>query len=177
MGVKATLSSEPESASAFSKKQAAEKRQMPLKRDEWPRIRDTRKEGSKSRYVVDLRPHVYGAGSRLYFDNLEAAKLRAKELATEHRNKGVEVIDFPTELRIEAADCIALLRPYGVSLRKAVEHHVKWLKEEQHRTGSRRVSDCIDDYLAAREMQLKTGELSPITFREIRTRMKQLKAA
>ena len=64
--------------------------------------------------MLDLCPHVYGKGSRLYFETLEAAKLRAKELAIEHRNKGVEAIDFPTELRLEAAACHALLKPHDL---------------------------------------------------------------
>jgi hypothetical protein len=152
-------------------------RRLPLKRTEWPRIRDTKKAGSKSRYVLDLRPHVYGQGSRLYFENLEDAKIKAKELATEHRNKGVEAIDFPTELRVEAAECNALLKPHGVTLRKAVDHYLAWLKDENHRNSSRRVKECIDDYLALREMQRKTGELASHTIRETRTRMKQFKAA
>jgi hypothetical protein len=150
---------------------------LPIKRAEWPRIRDISREGRKCRYVLDLRPHVYGKGSRLYFETLEEAKLRAKELATEHRNRGIEAIDFPTELRVEAAACHALLRPHGITLREAVNHYLAWMKDENHRNAGRSVKECIADYLAVREMHLKTGELSPITIREIRYRMKQFKAA
>ncbi|MEI9898105.1 MAG: hypothetical protein WDN28_30680 [Chthoniobacter sp.] len=115
-------------------------RRMPLKRKEWPRIRETREKSAKSRYMLDLRPHVYGKGSRLYFENLEDAKIKAKQLAIEHRNKGVEAIDFPTELRVEAAACHALLKPHGGNVRQAVDHNLAYLKDENHRNSSHRVS-------------------------------------
>ena len=79
---------------AFPKKVMTRKRRkMPLERGNWPRVRDTKPENSKARYVVDLRPHVYGKGSRLYFETLDAATIKAKQLA----------IDFPTDLRVAAA--------------------------------------------------------------------------
>ena len=79
------------------------RRKMPLERGNWPRVRDTKRQNSKARYVVDLRPHVYGKGSRLYFETLDAATIKAKQLAIEHRNQGTESIDFPTDLRVAAA--------------------------------------------------------------------------
>lgn len=177
LGVQEVLSPNTPDARQMGKPAMGADRRMPLKRKEWPRIRETREKSAKSRYMLDLRPHVYGKGSRLYFENLEDAKIKAKQLAIEHRNKGVEAIDFPTELRVEAAACHALLKPHGVSLRQAVDHYLAYLKDENHRNSSRRVRECIDDYLALREMQRKTGELADHTIREIRTRMKQFKAA
>ena len=146
---------------------------MPVKRADWPRIRDTQIKG-KGQFVVDLRPHVYGKGSRLYFPTLEAAQLKAKQLATEHRNKGTESIEFPTALRIEAARCHAMLQPLGVSLQTAVEHYIRWARDEKHRNESRIVKECIADYLAARQTHLATGELSAISMREIRIRLTQI---
>lgn len=149
---------------------------MPILRKEWPKIRDTKLVGSKGRFVVDLRPHLYEGASRLYFGTYEAAALKAKQLAIEHRNKGTESIEFPTALRVEAAECNAMLRPYGVSLRTAVEHYIRWSRDERHRNESRIVKECIAEYLVAREMHHKSGELSAISLKEIRTRVKQFQA-
>jgi integrase len=151
-------------------------RKLPVKRDDWPRIRDTKATKGK-RYVVDLRPVKYGPGSRLYFATLDDAKLKAKQLAVEHTNKGTESIQFPSDLRIEAADCAKRLLPYGKRLQDAVDHYVKFLETERARIESLRVADCIDKYLAARELELQRGDLSEISMREVRGRMKQFKAA
>ena len=117
---------------APSKKVMTSKRhKMPLRRKEWPRIRDTNDKGSKARFVVDLRPRVYGEGSRRYFATYEEAAAAAKQLAIEHENKGTESIGFSTELRVEAAACAAMLKPLGVSLTTAVAHYIKWSRDEK----------------------------------------------
>ena len=153
------------------------RRKMPLERDNWPRVRDTKRENSKGRYVVDLRPHVYGKGSRLYFETLDAATIKAKQLAIEHKNQGTESLDFPTHLRVEAAACHALLKPLGVSLTTAVHHFIKWSRDEKHRNESRLMKDCIAEYLKSREADVASKELSWSAIREIRHRMRQFTEA
>ena len=69
-----------------------------------------------------------------------------------------------------------MLKPLGVSLTTAVEHFIKWSRDETHRNESRLVKDCIADFLAARELDVKSKELSPISMREIRGRMNQFAA-
>ena len=155
---------------------AGKKRKLALKREEWPRIRDTKKDG-KSRYVLDLRPHVYGNGSRLYFETLERAKAQAVQLAIEHKNRGTESLNFSTALRMEAIECDAKLKPLGYTLRQATDHFLKWVHDQKRRSESRLFEDCITEYLAAREADVKSKELSPLSLREIRTRMSQFKAA
>jgi len=152
-------------------------RKLPLKRDTWPVIRDRpNMAGTKSRFMVDLRPRVKGKGSRLYFATLEEAKQKAKDLAFQHANQGKEALHFPTELRIEAMECTALLEPFGVSLREAVQHYVKWAGEHRQRSESRSMNDCFADFMAACELDMTLGEISKLTYHGVRKRINQLKA-
>ncbi len=152
------------------------RRKLPLKREDWPRIRDTKIPG-KSRYVVDLRPHVYGKGSRLYFEALDAAKLKAKQFATEHLNKGIESIQFSSDLRIEAIECVKLLEPYGRRLREAVQHYVDFLETEKKLHASLNVTHCIDEYIKARQLEVDRGDFAPLSMVEVKNRMAQFKVA
>jgi len=123
--------------------------------------------------MIDARPH----GKREYFEKLGEAKTRADCLAAERENRGIESLSFPTEHRIMAAECIERLKPLEKTLRDAVDHYVRWFTAEKKRQESLMMSECVEQYIAARRADLDRGELSKLSFQEIRDRAKKLSEA
>lgn len=141
-------------------------------RKEWPRVRDLTPTGKKL-FIVDARPH----GKREGFTSEEDAITRAEQLALEVENKGTEAVAFPTHLRVMAQECIAKLEPFGKTLREATEHFVKWLQSEKHRSESRLVTDCVEEYLTTRRAEVERGDLARTSLYEVIGRMKVLRGA
>lgn len=141
----------------------------PIVRAEWPRISDLRPTGMNC-FMVDARPH----GKREYFEKVADAKTRADQLGTERLNRGTEALSFSTENRIMALECMEKLRPFEKTLRDAVVHYVAWLATDEARRKSFLVSECVDQYIVAREADLNRGEISKLSFYEIRERTKKV---
>ncbi len=141
-------------------------------RDEWPKIYDLRGSGMNC-FMVDARPH----GKREYFDQVGEAKTHADTLAAERENRGTEALSFPTEYRVMAVECMEKLRPFDKTLRDATDHYVAWLKAEYEKQSSLLVSECIEQYIATRQADRDRGELSKLSFKEIRDRANRLREA
>lgn len=144
----------------------------PVVRKEWPRIRDLRSSSMNS-FMVDPRPH----SRREYFVKLAEAKTRADQLATERLNRGTEALSFSTENRVMAVECLEKLRPFGKSLREAVDHFVTWLKDEQAKQESLLVSECLFQYQIARQADHDRKELAHRSLQEIKQWVKRLTVA
>jgi integrase len=76
-----------------------------------------------------------------------------------------------------AVECIERLRPFGKTLRDATDHFVQWLTNEQKKHDSLLVRECIDQYTTSRQADRDRGELSKLSFYEIRDRAKKLSEA
>lgn len=148
------------------------KSKFPIIRNDWPRIIDYRK-NEISRLMLDARPY----GKREYFDTVGEAKARADQLATERENRGIEALNFPTESRVMAVECIEQLRPFGKTLRDATAHYVNWLKAEAAKKRSLSVRECIDQFLISRKADVERGDLSKNSFYEVQERANLLSKA
>jgi integrase len=148
------------------------KSKFPIIRSEWPRIIDYRK-NKIGRLMLDARPH----GEREYFKNVGEAKARADQLATERENRGIEALNFSTENRVMAVECIEQLRLFGKTLRDATAHYVNWLRAEAAKNSSLLVRECINQFLASRTADVKRGDLAKNSFYEVRARANRLRDA
>lgn len=143
-------------------------------RKTWPRITDLRSTRMKC-VMVDARWRRQG--KRFYYKTVDEAKVRAEQLAIERKNKGMEALEFPTELRMAAIEAQAKLRSWQKTLTHAVDHYVSFLEGEQKKHASLFVTDCVDQYLAARKLDFERGELSRLSLYEITARAHQLRGA
>jgi integrase len=144
----------------------------PLLRKDWPRIRDLGP-ATKKRYMVDARP----SPGRQYFPRIGDARTLADQLATERANRGAESLNFSTENRMLAVQCLEQLRPFGKTLTDATNHYVGWLRSEDAKRKTLLVSECIERYLATRQADFERDELSRLSLYEIQARAKQVSAA
>jgi integrase/recombinase XerD len=134
----------------------------PVHRVDWPRIREVEIKGS-TMYQVDPRPH----GKREYFSLLTRAKTRADQIAKERDEHGVLAVRMPIRERAELEDVKELLKPYGKSLREAVEHFVRHLKAEAKLADSKTMPEGLAEWLASYEQKFRNGKCSPRTLAEI----------
>jgi integrase/recombinase XerD len=148
------------------------KTKHPVVRKEWPRIIDYRANNIR-RLMLDARPH----GKREYFKTIGEAKARADQLAAERDNRGIEALSFSTENRVMAVECLEMLRPFGKTLKDATTHYVTWLRAEAARHSSLLVRECIEQFLKARQADVDRGDLSKLSFYEVRARAKRLSEA
>lgn len=147
------------------------KPKCPVMRKEWPRILDMRP-ANMSTFMVDARPH----GKREYFERIGEARTRADTLATLRENRGVEALNFSTENRVMAVECLEKLKPFGKTLRDATEHYLAWLTAEKERKETLLVGHCLDEYLLKREADHVRGELALRSIQEVRYRSQQTKS-
>jgi Site-specific recombinase XerD len=77
---------------------------------------------------VDAR--INGEGRRYFFPLRRDADTKAQALRTERRNQGTNMLYFPERLRVEAMECAEKLKPFGKSLRDAVNFYLPRLQIE-----------------------------------------------
>ncbi len=150
----------------------SEKLKYPLVRKDWPKIRNM-SPTTGDRFMVDPRP----ISPREYFRKLVEAKTRAEQLATERLNRGTEAFNFSTENRVMAVECLEQLRPYRKTLREAVDHYVSWLKVEEAKKNSLLLSECLDQWIAARRADRDRGEFAPLSFTGLYDQARRFKVA
>ena len=143
----------------------------PLARTAWPPIRILSPR-IKKRYLVDFRPH-----GRRYFERVGEARAFADAVAAEEKKKGLEALNFPTELRMAALQAQKRLHAWGKTLNQAVDHYVDWLESERRRHRSLLAQDCVEAYIIARTTDFVNGQLAKRSLREITMRARQLSAA
>ena len=139
-------------------------------REKWPYVRahvvNRGKENECVTYVVDCRPHI----KREHYKDLNTAKLRAEQIAFDFQNKGIEGLRFPTALRVMAQEGTEMLRPYGKTIRHAVDHYVRFLEEEESKSQTLTVEECVKRYLVAKCREYERGLISPHTFSDLRSK-------
>jgi integrase len=94
----------------------------------WPRIRKVKDKNEREVYLVDAR--INGKGRRFFFPSRRDADVKAQALRVERRNQGTAALYFPERLRVEAFECAEKLKPFGKSLRDAVNFYLPRLQIE-----------------------------------------------
>jgi Site-specific recombinase XerD len=94
----------------------------------WPHIRKVKDKNKREVFLVDAR--INGEGRRYFFPLRRDADTKAQALRTERRNQGTNMLYFPERLRVEAMECAEKLKPFGKSLRDAVNFYLPRLQIE-----------------------------------------------
>lgn len=141
-------------------------------RKDWPKVRKTTVRG-EPRFLVDGRPQK----KRLFFRDKNDALVQADVWSRERQNQGIEALEFPTALRVDATTAAGLLRPFGKSLQDAARHYVAHLEAEQRRSSSMSVEACLNEWIAAKKAEAAQEIISTRTIIELDGRAKLFKAA
>jgi integrase len=115
-------------------------------KNNWPRIRKVKDKNKRDVFLVDGR--INGKGRRFFFQTRRDADTKAHALAIERRNQGTAALYFPERLRVEALECSEKLKPFGRSLRDAVNFYLPHLFIE-NRTCT--IEALVQQLLAAKE--------------------------
>jgi integrase len=137
----------------------------------WPRIVDYRKTRMRC-FMVDGRRRRNGR--REYFKTLTEAKTRADQLVTERENHGTAALNFPPRDRVMAVECRELLAAWHRTIHDATLHYIAHLKADAIKSDSPLISNCVEQYIAARQRDVERGDLAERSFSEAQYCVKQL---
>src|SRR5436190_1753994 len=84
------------------------------------------KRRSHLKFVVNTTAN--GKRSRQFFETKKSAESFAEKKDIELLNGGLEAVNFSTALRVEALECAECLKPFGKTLRDAVQFYLPHLK-------------------------------------------------
>ena len=143
-----------------------------LIREEWPLIRKVMVRSSL-RFLVDGRPHR----ERKYFKTAQEAEVQADLWARELENQGIEAMEFPTELRMQAIEGWRKLEPFGRTIREAVNHYIGWLEDEKRKKAAQTVSACLTEWLNSKQAEFDAGHLAPTSLQELKSKSNIIREA
>lgn len=141
--------------------------QTKLLRKTWPRIYSLNGGGT---FMVDLRRR--GAGSRRCFKTLAEAKTQADAAATERDDHGVTMLNVSPKDRMLMLDAMERLRSVNATVNQAVDFYLQHLEAQESPT----ISAAVADYMIARELDMKRGDLARTSFNGIRRFMDRVGA-
>src|SRR5438093_5388180 len=114
----------------------------------WPMIREIQYKSGGTAHMVDGR--IGGRGKRHFFETKGAAETKAQQLRVARENEGSAALkNFDERLRVEALQCAEKLKPFGKSLRDAVDFYMPHL-QAQNRTCS--VTALIDQVIQTKKL-------------------------
>jgi len=120
-----------------------------------------------SKYVVD--GSMNGKRVRKFFETKQEADSWCTMKNTELLNQGVDGAMFDTSLRIMAQEGAEQLKPFGKTIRDAVEHYRRYLEAERK---SCRPARCVDELLKAKRSDQKSKRyLNDLAYRLVRFAM------
>ena len=141
-------------------------------RKAWPSVTVTENHGNIV-FRVDGRP----AAGRKYFGERAEALAFAEELAKLKGEGGALALRMPAALRQDALEAADILAPWNRTLAEAARHFAAFLKAEQGRANAITVEAAVADYLAAKRQEKSRGEISPLTLRELESKMSIVQSA
>jgi integrase len=141
-------------------------------RAEWPKVQRVLIRG-EVRFKVDGRPHK----ERLFFRDENDALVQADVWSRERQNQGIEALEFPTTMRVQAAEAARLLHPFGKTLLDAAKHYAAHLESETRKRNASTVEHCIAEWLQAKRPEANLKIISPRTIRELEGRAQLFKNA
>jgi integrase len=124
-----------------------------MRKQSWPRIRPRGKS-----FIVDTRMMVDGvivSGERSTFKTKGEAETYAQQARVKRDNDGKAGLAIPEKLRIEALESAALLEPFDVSLREAVDYFIKHARPAG---GVKKLTTIKDEFLRAKEEANRRAE-------------------
>lgn len=136
-------------------------------RDDWPKIVRVSVRG-ETRFKVDGRPHK----ERVFFREKNDALVQADVWAQERENQGLEALQFPTTLRMEATEAARLLQPFRKSLVEAATHYVAYLQDERRKQEANSVQACLNEWIRVKRAEAKTGIIARRTIQELESRVR-----
>jgi hypothetical protein len=134
-------------------------------RQEWPKVQKVIVRG-ETRFKVDGRPQK----ERLFFRERDDALVEAEVWARERENQGVDALEFPTTLRIQAAEATRILRPFGKTLVDAARHYDGYLEAEERKRTGLNVQTCAESWTATKRSEAAKGIIAVRTIRELEGR-------
>jgi integrase len=141
-------------------------------RSQWPKVQRV-KIREEVRYRVDGRPHK----GRLFFQEKNDAEVQAEVWSREQQNQGIEALEFPTKMRMDATEAAKLLKPFGRSLIDAAKHYVAHLEAEQRKQTAISLQNCLDEWIQSKKAEAARGIISKRTIHEIEGRAKLFRSA
>ena len=131
--------------------------------------------GGKKELFYQVDPREKGSNrKRETFKTKSEAYIRVREIAKERKKDGLEAL-LTKEQRDEAAHCFNLLKPYNVTLSKAVDFFIHEIAAKDATDHERTVAKIADEWLVAKRDEKIDGELSPNHIADIRYTVEALK--
>lgn len=125
------------------------------------------------RFLIDGRPHR----KRLFLREKDCALAQADVWARERENQGIEALEFPTALRLEATASAKVLKPFGKTLLDAARHYAQYLEAEQRKSAALSVRACLDEWIKSKKAEAARALVSNRTIQELEGRAKLIGAA
>jgi integrase len=141
-------------------------------RENWPKVKKVLIR-NQPRFQVDGRPHR----ERAFFRNESDALVQADVWARERENQGIEALEFPTTLRVQATEAAKLLEPFGKTLMDATRHYVAFLNEQAAKKSALSVQACLDSWIASKRTEAGQKVLATRTIQELENRAQLFSAA
>jgi integrase len=123
------------------------------------------------RYQVDLG-RKSGRHVRKNFKALQEARNWAQKKSLEADRKGIAVLQFSDEQKIDAVEALGMLREFGANLRTAAVFYSKHHKKVDRTNG---FSPLIDQYLKEQKQRVEKGDLRARTYEDARKRLNPFK--
>ena len=117
----------------------------PKKREPWPRLKAVLKNG-KPMIMVDGR--INGRGERKFFATKNEATGWAEAQRIKRANEGLSAFTFSAGSRIDATAAMALLAPYGISLRECASFYVRHAATA---TGDKTIQQVVGELLEVKK--------------------------
>ena len=139
-------------------------------RSSWPRVRRVVHHGA-IRFLVDARPH----GRRELWDNQADAIASAELIARQARNEGTaSFAELTPAERRDAAQALSILADSGKNLVDAASHLVQQLDSQRATACVPTIAEAASLYLDAKRHEAARGDISPLTIRELSSRMRTI---
>ncbi len=148
------------------------KKKAPIFRTDWPRIRGIVSKG-RTYFQVDPRP----SARRETFSSLTEANTRADQLAKDRRQHGKQGLLAPLRERVAVAELADLVRPYGKTVRQAVETAIVVWEEEKVHAVSVPMAQALAEWQALKEQQYRAGKLRLRTIGNLRPLFREFTSA
>ncbi len=111
----------------------------------WPRIKEvTHKNGSKA-WMVDAR--INGKGERFFFKSKAEAETKGQQLRIKRKNEGIQGVDIPDRLRVEALEWNEKLTEVGASITEAARF---FLAHARPVGGKRNCAEVLEELIEAK---------------------------
>ncbi len=133
----------------------------------WPRI--LRRVYPSGQVAYQIAVMVNGIRTRETFKTRDEANTRAEQMRVARQNEGTAAFSLATDVRVEAAKCTEMLRPYSATITEACQHYVDHVLRY-------RTAPSIDEIVEKMIADAGKANRRPDTIAELRQRLGQFAA-